>query len=173
MKHFKYLGGTLIVVSLLLSIASCGKRKAETFYNNCDKDGMWTGNSSLKDRPDAHSGGMVSVIDSTTEYSLTLNKQLNELVNGLPKEINVSAWVRYTNMNAKASLVLSIEKDGKVGIYEVVDISKTIKEPNRWYLISKKVKVKSNISTDNLMKVYVWNNSKEEIWVDDIKVDVK
>ena len=84
-----------------------------------------------------------------------------------------SYWILCKNDKAIAKTVISIDNatDNKNVFWAGNPIKDKVKEYNKWVQVSESFKLPANIDPKNILKLYVWNNSKEEILLDDFKVE--
>ena len=72
---------------------------------------------------------------------------------------------------AKASTVISVDFNGKNVHWDGHPVKVT--ELNKWTLIDETFTLPENVELNNQLSAYVWNNSKEEILVDDLRIKLK
>jgi hypothetical protein len=169
----------IIPIATLLFFTACSSKKTvETkqpivFSNNTEID-EWSPVSSIKENPNAHSGKYVSVIDATNEYSLGLVKQIKNISNQTLDSVTFSYWVFLKNNDANAVTVISIETaQGKSLFWDGLYLRKKVKEINNWVHVKETFKIPAGTDKNNILKLYVWNKSKEEILLDDFNIEFK
>lgn len=158
-----------IAIFSLAFFASCSDKKQAIYENDADSR-EWINQQSIKNSPNAHSGSSVSVMDSTHSYSLGLCKTIENIGIGKLKEVHFSYWVFMKSDQAKASSVISVDFNGKNVHWDGHPVKA---ELNKWVLIDETYTLPEKIDLNNQLSVYVWNNSKEEILVDDIRIKLK
>ncbi len=169
----------IIPISSVFFFTACSSKKTEekktsiVFSNNAEID-EWSPISSIRENPNAHSGKYVSVIDATSEYSLGLVKQLKNISNQTIDSVTFTYWVFLKNNDANAVTVISIENDqGKSLFWDGPSLRKKVNELNKWVQVKETFKIPSNTDKNNILKLYVWNKSKEEILLDDFNISFK
>lgn len=158
---------TIICVTLL---ASCSKRNP-AIYENDTEPHDWIGQTSITEVSNSHSGKSVSLIDSLNPYSLGLQKKIEDIAEGKFKTINFSYWVYLKSDSIKALTVLSIDYEGKNLNWEGLPLLKDkVKELNKWVQVNETFKMPSSAEPDHNITLYVWNPSKEEVLIDDLRI---
>jgi hypothetical protein len=158
----------MIILASVTLFASCAKKKPVVFENDTDFHD-WINPQSIKDIPNAHSGFSASVIDSSRKFSLGFSKTIEGI--GKVKEVTFSYWVFAKNENAKVSTVFSVDFNG-----QNIDWSGRpvlIKEFNKWIEVHETYKISDKAKPNNQLTTYVLNESKEQIYIDDLKVEFK
>lgn len=161
----------LILLASFTLLSSCAKKKSTTTYENDTDFTEWINQHTVKDVPNPHSGSRSSVVDSANAFSLGFSKKLEKISNTKFKEVQFSYWVLYKSNQAKASTVISIDADGKNNYWDGRLV--VVKDLNRWTEVREIFKIPESIALNNQLSLYVWNNSKEEFLVDDLKVSFK
>ena len=158
----------LTVLSLPF-LSSCMKKKEFIYEADCDYH-EWTNMYTVKTVPNPHSGVRVSCIDSTHEYSLGFSKTIANISDKKLKQVKLSYWVFITSDKAKATSVISIDFQGKNNYWDGRPVKGTL---NTWVQVEEIFKIPENTDSNNQLSLYVWNNSKEEILIDDINIVFK
>ena len=112
-------------------------------------------------------------LDSSIEYGSTFEKTLNE-INAKPlAKIDVSLMAYITDSNSKAALVISLEGKEKNIFWRAWDLKPYyFTKTNKWKKAFLSAQLPEKISADDKLKVYVWNQKKELLFVDDIKIKI-
>ena len=169
----------LVLISMaVILFSNCStnenKRKEAIYmsYNNTELD-EWNGTYSIKKSDNAHSGKSVAFIDSATTYSMGYIKTIENISKTKLDSVVFSYWILCKNDKAIAKTVISIDNatDNKNVFWAGNPIKDKVKEYNKWVQISESFKLPANIDPKNILKLFVWNNSKEEILLDDFKVE--
>ena len=136
--------------------------------------GDWLPGSPLRENPITHSGKFVSVIDGINVFSLGLSKQIKKISEQPMDSVLFSYWVYLKSDNANAVSVISIENaQGKSVHWEGLSLRTQANKLNKWIQVNEKFKIPSNTDKNNTIKLYVLNQSTEEILLDDFKVEFK
>lgn len=157
---------TLIVFSFL---TSCTGKKQMVYENDTDSH-EWINQQSVKDVPNAHSGNSVCIIDSVHVFSLGFSKTIENIGNKF-KEIHFSYWIYTKSDNAKFSSVFSVDFNGQNINWEAHPAATP--PPNNWVKIEEVFTLPPKAEPNNQVAIYVLNQSKEEIYVDDLKIEFK
>lgn len=159
-----------ILIASTAFLAGCTKKNPIVYEN--DTDFMeWINQQTIKNVPNAHSGFSASVVDSSHAYSLGFSKDLEKISATKLKEVQFSYWVLYKSEQTKASTVISIDFNGKNTLWDGRLV--VVNGLNKWTQIIETFKIPDNIPLNNHLSLYVWNNSKEEFMIDDLKITVK
>jgi hypothetical protein len=158
-----------IAITCIAILASCSK-KNPAIYENDTEPHEWVGQTSITPIANSHSGKSVSLIDSLNPYSLGLQKKIEDIAEGKFKTINFSYWIYLKSDSIKANTVLSIDYDGKNLNWEGRPLKGKVKEFNKWVQINEKFTLPPTAEPDNTITLYVWNPSKEEVLIDDLRI---
>jgi hypothetical protein len=161
---------TVLTIISMAFLSSCSKKKQFIYENDADWH-EWLNQTTVKKVANAHSGTNVSVIDSTHQFSLGLSKTLSNISDRKLTQVKFSYWVFVTSDVAKASTVISIDFNGKNVIWEGRPVKGAVL--NTWTRIEETFAISSSVDLNNTISLYVLNNCKEEILVDDIKYEFK
>ncbi len=117
----------------------------------------------------AHSGKYASMVDSIKEFSLVYENKLGNMSQNLPKTVKVSAYGCTLKEGTKAFIVCSINNNK---FYSGAEVDSLFTTTNEWKEISAEFKLPENLSTEDVLKAYVWNNKAGVFLVDDLKVEL-
>jgi hypothetical protein len=159
----------LIILASVTLLVSCSKKKPTVFENDTDFHD-WINQQTIKNIPNAHSGFSASIVDSLHQYSLGFSNTI-ENISGKFKEVTFSYWVYAKSENAKLSTVFSVDFNGKNIDWTGKPVF--IKEPNKWFEVHETYKISENAKPNNQLTMYALNDSKEELLIDDLKVEFK
>lgn len=159
-----------VTVFAIAFLTGCSEKKQAIYENDADGH-EWINQQSIKDVPNPHSGSAVSIIDSAHSFSVGLCKTIENIGIGKIKEVHFSYWVNMKSNQAKASTVISVDFNGKNVHWDGHPVKVT--ELNKWTLIDETFTLPENVELNNQLSAYVWNNSKEEILVDDLRIKLK
>jgi hypothetical protein len=122
-----------------------------------------------------HSGSSSYMLDSNIVFSPAIEKKYSEITNKYYAWIRVSVWV-YPTSDVKqnpTSVVATFIHNGKAYKYKGVGTDKLNIEANKWNLITFDYLTPEAVrSKKDYLSVFMWNNSKGKIFVDDLKVEV-
>jgi glutaredoxin-related protein len=159
----------LILIASVTLLASCSKKKPTVFENDTDSHD-WINQKTIKEISGAHSGSSASVIDSVHMFSLGFSKTIED-INSKFKEVEFSYWVFVKSDKAKLSTVFSVDFNGKNVDWTGRKVN--IKELNTWIEVRETYKLTPNTKPNNQIGIYALNESKEEILIDDLKLEFK
>ena len=133
-------------------------------------DPDWFGHDRNLDSSFAYSGIVSNKLDSAEHYSHTLSIPLSGIRLFNPV-FHMSAAV-YLKDDCEAFLVLEVRrKDETIGYY-TQKIHEAVNQRNRWSKVFYSSGTNLRLHPDDEIKAYVWNDSKADMWVDDISFKV-
>lgn len=159
----------LILIASFALLTACTKKKQIVYENDTDyKD--WINQQTVKNVPNPHSGFSSSVTDSTHPYSLGFSKIIENIGADKFKEVEVTYWIYTKSDLAKAHTVFSVDFSGKN-----IDWSGRLAplKKEAWIEVKEIYKLSGKAQPNNQLSVYVWNVSKEEVLIDDLKIRFK
>ncbi len=169
---------TLLLLSTILIVSSCSTEEKKAtepviMSSNNAEPGEWSTSFPSKRTDNAHSGRTVAVIDSATIYSLGYSKSLEDISKTKIDSVVFSYWIFLKDKKATAKTVISIDKpDNTKNLFWAGNpADEKVNEYNKWVHISESFKIPAGLDPKSIMKLYVWNTSKEEILLDDFKVE--
>ena len=106
------------------------------------------------------------------EFSVCCTIPIDSLLTDSIKQIVVSPKLEILAVNsAECSLVITMETNGKQYFWKGFELSKYIKSKGSWWQSAVNEIIKrEDIKANSVMKIYVWNNKKNEIYIDDWKI---
>lgn len=122
----------------------------------------------------AHSGTHVSALNNVQAFS----EGFTMLTDSLPKRNNIylriKCWKYAIDNDLAAALVVDISKPGAESIfYKGRSLDPDFEnERYKWLSVKYAVKLPDHIPAGNLLKVYIFNPSKKNLYVDDFSVEV-
>ena len=149
---------------------SCNKtgKKANEFSNDMDNVKIW-GSSSSVVKGFAHSGSYASKLDSVTEFSFGMQTVFENVVNKIPKKINVTLWVYSLRPNPDATVVLSVNSNGQPKYWKNLGLNGVTKA-REWTEINASFDVPDNLDIKDGISIYIWNPNKQELYIDDFDI---
>ena len=119
----------------------------------------------------AHSGGFVCITNDTSEYGYTYNEKINNINDRIPKRVIYSGWIYTSIANPEFSIICGLNDNGKQYDWSSYPLEKELPEPGKWveftstfYFADKPIKPEHDV------KLYAWNQSKEPVYIDDLKI---
>jgi hypothetical protein len=159
----------LIILASLALLTGCSKKKTAVYENDLDFHD-WINEKTIKET-ESHSGVHASVIDSSHIFSLGFSKTLEDIGTGKFKEVEFSYWMLVKSDKAKLSTVFSIDFNKQNIDWTGRPVN--VKELNKWVQVRETYKLPAAAKFNNQFSAYVLNESKEEIAIDDIRVEFK
>lgn len=173
MKH-SYFIPLLIIFSGLLIFSSCGSDKnklpegAVREFSDMEHNSWINENTLVKEK--AFSGKFSSRIDSINQFSYGFSETFENIGDSLPYSLEVNLQLFYPETGINSSLVLSIDSLGKSIYWKGIPLKDSVKTANEWKSIKAVFELpKKILPTDNL-RVYVWNNDKKTVYIDDLEL---
>lgn len=109
-----------------------------------------------------------------SEYSATFNFPLDELKKSPETGLRIQAKVYLKIPTAnKAKLVISLENAEGAYLWQAQDLNKFLKLYGQWLPVEYTLDVpKTGLKPNSRLKIYVWNEDKTELWMDDFEVNL-
>jgi len=110
------------------------------------------------------------------EYSATFKAELQKFKNENSTQFSIRAQVfTYWTQATKAQLVISIEDEkGKNYFWKGKEIQPSIQAYSNWWPVEFKVEVSlKDIPPDAILKIFIWNKEKSEVYVDDFLIEIR
>ncbi len=125
-----------------------------------------------------YSGKTSYLIDERTEWSPAYSRSLHEIISGKNNFIDISVKVCLPDKDCKASLVSSLDSEGRNIHWAGTSFDKFITDDfkkEKWITIHHSVKLSDiDISKrDVKLKVYIWNKGKNNFLIDDFTIKVR
>jgi hypothetical protein len=147
-----------------------------TFYFDLENDSTLekTGNLS-KDY--SHSGQFSSVIKGKDDYSSTVSKKISDVLNDTIKSVWVSAWLYPLSDNSECTLAMEIRNNEDELVFWKGKSTATMNlKAKTWQKLNAALNLSPEdyrkVSPDDHIFVYVVNNSRNKIYVDDFTISV-
>lgn len=120
------------------------------------------------------SGKQAIKLDGANPYSPGLDTALQSLTSGKPTRIAVSLQtsmdvVSYLKSQS-AVIVVYVEENGQSLYWKGYNLSDFIIEPQKWATVEIEDEIPAIASPQAKVKIFVWNNSPNTVWIDDFKV---
>jgi len=127
--------------------------------------------SSNKSSKQSYSGAFS---EKLSEFSAGCTISLDSLLSDSIKQLVICPELKIFAVNSsECNLVISMESNGTQYFWKGFDLTKYVKSKTSWWTASlNEIASRSEIRKNSLMKVYIWNNKKNEIFIDDFKVDI-
>lgn len=163
---------SLALFILFVSCSSKAKQRGMIYFNDFETIKGWNDNYLTK-KP-VHSGLYANNLDSTHLYGSTCRIAFREISAKPIKKIKVDFWVYYPSLDCKAKFALDIKDQAKNNIFWISnDIEKQVTKEKTWThveFVFTLVKKDINLP-EYIVSLYPWNQTKKEIYVDDITIE--
>jgi hypothetical protein len=123
--------------------------------------------------PPAHSGTYACITNDSAEYSYHYEEILKNINGVVPTRVMLSGWVYTTVANPDLAIVfaLNLNDDPKTLDWKSFPLNQQLPEAGKWVEFSGDFYMDyKEINTDLRASVYLWNQSKKPIYIDDLKV---
>ncbi|MBM3403305.1 MAG: hypothetical protein FJY10_00225 [Bacteroidetes bacterium] len=139
-----------------------------------------TENSSLNSwktltREQSRSGMYANKVDENNEFCCQIVKKVGDLYGKAPYKVEVTAWVSAPiRLDPEIYLVCSIESAPSTPFLWLSEkIDTHLKNLNEWTEVTRTFELPVGLHPDYLINVYIWNQNREKLFVDDIKVSIE
>ncbi len=120
----------------------------------------------------ARSGNKVTYAYDAHPFSETFFEGVNGLFRNDFSTIHASAWVYYTDPSTKANFVVSIVKYGKSIEWVGDEVGKSGR-PDNWNKVEVSIPILPELHENTVLKVYLWNQGKTQVFMDDLNIKYK
>ena len=131
----------------------------------------WSGDLSTYDTTIAFQGQRSFKLDSITIYSSTFSAKYADITDTGNCLINIITDAYLTD-NATAELVLETVRNGKTNQWFSSSLHKFCSKPYSWNKVILTKLIKSDLLPDDIIKVYVWNAGKKDVYIDNLRIEV-
>lgn len=157
---------------IVIGLGCARKKKGTTFFNDFENTVGWNP-SSLTKEPH-FSGTYSNRLDSTHIYGSTFQLKFKQVSLREIKKVKVTFWAFLSDEAAQGKFVVEVNDPSKQNLFWIAkNFQDLIDTPNKWI----KVKLEftfpneSTTSLDNEIKIYGWNLSKKDIYIDDEEIE--
>ncbi len=131
-----------------------------TFFNDCEGNTVWEQMYTLsKDK--AYAGNKSSRTGNGNDYSITLVFSSDSFSKDKENYIDINFMAYQESLDHDAKLVIQTGE----GYWNGFELNKTVTEANRWLQYHQKIKVFDEIKDANLIKIYLYNPTKTNIYI--------
>ncbi|MBL4658159.1 MAG: hypothetical protein JKX73_09180, partial [Flavobacteriales bacterium] len=146
------------------------------FSSKCDfelPNKEWKGDESGVSDVVSRSGTKAFNMTANMEYSLTFSEKIEDVFINHENVLNASVWGYLEEADDDATLVITLEsEDGEVYDWRGMNFSCFIDKAISWTKVFHSWRFDYIRSGSDRIKVYVWNHKKDNIFIDDLKIDV-
>jgi hypothetical protein len=148
-------------------------RRARLFSteNDFESERPFWKQSSGKSNEQVYAG---SYSEKPVEFSSSFSISLDSLNLDSIRQMIVSPKLKiFAGYDAECSVVISMNSNGEQYFWRGFNLSKYVKSKGSWWPASfNEIIEEDTIRTNTTLNVYVWNNKKNEIYIDDFEVEV-
>jgi hypothetical protein len=163
----------LPVLAILSSCNSSSKQKGLVFFNDFESAKGWVPGFNLCKYP-VYSGVFSVKLDSVHAFGPTLKLKFDD-ISPLPiRKVKFSIRCFLKNLNAQGKFIVAVDsKEKKNILWEAKHIQDQVKKAGQWMELKGEFNLNTNDANNpaNTINIYPWNISKEEIYVDDMRVE--
>lgn len=166
-----------LALSIVLLICACSNPKRDLvkkeFIYTADELSPYIKDNKLVRTKLAKSGNYVFQVNKEIEFSLTYCSKLYDLDSNLIKNITIGTWI-FCKDAIEGNFTVEINSESKSLLYKAVKLQEKIKTLNKWEYLSVEVSLDKLVlqNPNNELKVYLWNNAKREILMDDFEIKI-
>ncbi|MDY0343340.1 MAG: hypothetical protein RBR28_07185 [Lentimicrobium sp.] len=124
------------------------------------------GNTLVSDR--VHSGVQSSRVDQEHEFSIAFQQKLGYISQPTPKNLDITAWIYSEEKSPPGNVVVSINS---ANYYESYPIAEFFAKGGEWRQFSGSYILPDSLKPSDEIKIYLWNNRKSRLWIDDIRLE--
>ncbi|MDP2424675.1 MAG: hypothetical protein Q8M23_10060, partial [Bacteroidales bacterium] len=172
-KHFDY--ADLSAVTLYAketSASSSSDRPAFQVSNNFETNDLWSMKEQMLDTSIVFSGRHSILLNPENEFGPTFQAAAGDIQAREGCMIRVSLMVYTTTESSKATLVFSLEQWEQTPYIWITSSISNYARPNSWSPVFLTTPLNKLLSSRDILKVYLWNQGQEKIYLDDIRIDV-
>jgi hypothetical protein len=133
---------------------------------------LWPGEKVFLDSSVFYLGKYSAFIKSDMEFGPTFERPLFQISAVPGSRIEVSAAFKAPDDVSGAKLVLSVEESGKSIVWLGQDVGQFMVNENEWFRVYAVINLPVNLTGKENIKIYCWNEKKENIYMDDFVLRV-
>ncbi|MBN2215652.1 MAG: hypothetical protein JW723_15590 [Bacteroidales bacterium] len=117
------------------------------------------------------SGRYCNRLDSVNIYSSTYTTAISGIPEPAGKYFRISLMAR-KETGGDALIVFDVSRKDKPYIWNAVTVNDMVAENGQWSQICMFKYPYERLKKDDVLKIYVWNNSKGDGWIDDFRIEL-
>ncbi|MBN1951725.1 MAG: hypothetical protein JW801_11015 [Bacteroidales bacterium] len=141
------------------------------FFNDCENKHVVWGQMQTITTEAAYSGKKSSQTGAGHDFSITMEYPLKVIPDSLKKNIAIELMLHQTSLNHDAQLVIQASGSDFNNYWCRYDIKEKVKKEDKWLKYNMLVDIPDSIKQADLLKIYVYNPSKEKIYIDDFRIE--
>jgi hypothetical protein len=131
----------------------------------------WSFNMADLDTMTRYSGKYSNRLDSVHIYSSTFIKESSEIPRLAGKHFRISLQAM-TEPGADAFIVFDVTRKDKSIIWYATPLSDMMVADDHWSKVCMIKYLYEKLRDDDVLKIYVWNNSKGKVWIDNFRIEI-
>lgn len=132
----------------------------------------WAGSEGTIVDSKIFSGNKAVRLEGALEYSPTFKAKVGDILKTPDDIINVSLMGYLATADAEAQVVIAFENKGENLSWSSNKFSYFLKQPTKWGKVFFSLRLPEKISKQDLVSIYVWDNSKKLVFIDNIEVKI-
>ncbi len=132
---------------------------------------QWNNETELQDILVFRTGTASIHMKPENEYSPGMQFNLGDKGLTAGTRIDVTTWFRSEKIGSEAKLIFSLERKGQNIIWNGTPAGKFVYAPNIWCPVVLSVTIPNGSLPDDEVKIYLWNEKREDFYFDDIRID--
>lgn len=142
------------------------------FFNNCDTNLVW-GQIETLTKEKAFSKTHSSVTGGGNDFGLSFIYPLNHIIDSCRNTVTYKCKINQSTYNQEAVIVFQAEGDSTQYYWKGVNISNQIDTINQWQNFEYTFEIPDSIQKADIIKLYLYNPTKDKVFTDDIKIEFK
>lgn len=142
------------------------------YFNDMESEKNW-GQKQTLTQQQAYSGNTSSLTNKSNQYSVTLEQPLKSIPVKLLKKIEISAQLFAEGYNDDTQFVIEIIKGGQNVYWKGFKLNSLGLKNNKWQEVTINDYVPDVAYHSDIVKVYLWNPSSSNVYLDDFKIEFK
>jgi hypothetical protein len=163
----------IIGIGIVLFCFGCSEKQKGLVYFN-DFEGIKGWAQAYLNKEPHRSGQYSNKLDSTSCYSMTFKLRFKDIADRPVKKAKISFWALMIDPASPSKFIVDIYTPDKTKIFYIAkDIPDYVKKAKKWVKVNLDYTfVKGDVTLpDNIISVYAWNQSKNDIYIDDLRIE--
>lgn len=139
------------------------------FFNDCEGNKIWLQMGCLSDDR-AYSGKKSARVGKDKPFGLSLTRAIPDLDSNYLDSVAVSFWLYQEDREHLASIVVEAGGDVSGYMWDSTSIGRYAQAVDQWVKVEAHLPLRSAFSKAEVMKIYMYNPSPRQVWVDDIHI---
>ncbi|MFT7611990.1 MAG: hypothetical protein ACI9J3_000939 [Parvicellaceae bacterium] len=139
------------------------------YYNDYEQIQRNINEGKLVDSAFKFSGTFSQKLDSEHLFSSRYTHTMDRSTSNLTVE---TSFISKFSKATKGLIILSVTRDKKQLIWEANRIEEFFNSKNEWQKIISTFLINDTLKVNDVIDIYIWNPGKENIWIDDLKINL-